>query len=437
MPRAFLAIALLIAVTSRLPAQETVRLQEAFAPGYRYHVSSRVELTGNLTPPTAKGQPASTPVTISGNSAIDYDERVLAVEADGNVSKSCRLYRRVDLKRKVGERNEESGLRNNVRRLVILRLRNAEVPFSPDGPLTWSEIELVRTDVFTPALTGLLPDAAVKPGDRWHAKAAAIQELTDMEKIEAGTLDCRLEQVTLLSGRRHARVAISGSIRGVNEDGPNRQEIVGYFFFDLESNHLSYLSFKGTHILMDGEGKEAGKIEGQFVLTRQAHTQVVELSDEALRGVAIEPNAENTQLLYDNADLGVRFLYPRRWRVGGVQGRQVTVDDTAGGGGLLITLEPFARVPAAAQFQAEVRGYFGKQQAKVVRLDPPRVLAGGVEYFTLDVEMAGQKATMDYYLIRQPLGGAVLAARLTGDLNSLRGDVDRIAKSLTVTTQQR
>ena len=31
-----------------------------------------------------------------------------------------------------------------------------------------------------------------------------------------------------------------------------------------------------------------------------------------LRGVALEPSADNTLLLYDNPDMGVRFLHPRR-----------------------------------------------------------------------------------------------------------------------------
>src|SRR6185436_6755703 len=123
-----------------------------------------------------------------------------------------------------------------------------------DGPLLWGEIELVRVDVFTPALADLLPDKAVRTGDRWTAATTAIEELTDLEKIEEGRIECRLDEVTTLAGRRHARVSLTGTVRGVNEDGPNKQTIDGYFFFDLESNHLSYLTFKGVHILLDKEG---------------------------------------------------------------------------------------------------------------------------------------------------------------------------------------
>src|SRR5262249_17500847 len=149
-----------------------------------------------------------------------------------------------------------------------------------------------------------------------------------------------------------ARVALSGSVRGINEDGPNRQQLEGYFYFDLESNHLSYLYLKGVHTPLDKSGKELGKVEGRFVLTRQAHQNCKELTDEALKGVVLEPNADNSLLLYDNPDLGLRFLYSRRWRVAGVRGQQVGLDET-NGNGLLLTVEAPTQVPTGAQFATE------------------------------------------------------------------------------------
>src|SRR5207302_5101335 len=207
----------------------------------------------------------------TGKSAIEYDERVLTADTDGQVQKTFRIYRRIDFQRKVGERQQESTIRPGIRRLVVIRHENAEVPFSPDGPLMWGEIDLVRTDVFTPALTGLLPDGAVRLGDRWKATNSAVQELTDMERIEEGQVECRLDQVGMLQDRRQARVNFSGTVRGVNEDGPNRQRLEGFFHFDLESNHVSYLSLNGISILLDKDGKDVGRVEGKCVLARQAN----------------------------------------------------------------------------------------------------------------------------------------------------------------------
>lgn len=427
---ALLSTLLAFPLTAR--ADDAVRLQERFAPGYQYHVSTRVDLTGTLTVPAVKGQALPKPLSLKGDSAIEYDERVLALDQDGSVHKTARLCRRTDFRRTVGGQLQETSLRPAVKRLIILRKDNTEVPFSPDGPLTWGEIDLIRTDVFTPALVGLTVDRPVRSGERWTASEAAVRELTDLERIDEGKVECRLEQITTLEGRKHARVALAGTVRGLNEDGPNRQQLDGYFYFDLESNHISYLYLKGIHAMLDKEGKEVGRVEGRFILTRQVNTRCTELSDEGLKGVAVEPDAENTLLLYDNADLGVRFLYPRRWRVAGVRGSQVALDG-AEGSGLLLTVDPPARVPTGAQFLAESREWLTKSKATILREEPLRRVREGLEQFALEAELGGQKFLMDYYVARQSAGGATLAARLPpGDRETVRLEVEKLARSVGV-----
>src|SRR5262249_30044277 len=158
---------------------------------------------------------------------------------------TVRLYRRLEFQRTVGDQPQESTLRPEVRRLVVLRHQQQEVPFSPDGPLTWAEIDLVRTDVFTPALAGLLPEREVRVGDLWHGTARRVRGLSVRNVIKEEKLETRLDKLPTINTRRYARVAFRGAVRGVNEDGPNRQQLDGYLFFDLESNHVSYLSLQG------------------------------------------------------------------------------------------------------------------------------------------------------------------------------------------------
>jgi hypothetical protein len=420
---------------SLVSAQEKVCLKENFPADYQYRISTRVELAGQLLPPPEKGKPRP-PLTFKGSSATDYDERVLTGQGYQSVEKTIRLYRRMDFERKIGDQVQKPTLREEVRRQVVMRRGKAKVPFCPEGPLTWSEIDLVRTDVFTPALAGLLPEGTVQEGDRWTAAAPAIQELTDLDRIEEGKVECRLERVITLEKRRYAWVAFKGTVRGNNEDGPNRHQLDGYLYFDLESNHLSYLSLRGLHIMLDKEGKEASRIEGQFVMTRQAHTTARELSNQALAGLDLEPNANNTLLLYDNSDLGIRFRYPRRWRVAGGLGRQVRLD-SADGSGLLITLETLGRTPTANQFLAESQEWFRAHKDKIFHTDPPRRLSEApfpLDHFALEVEAGGQRVLMDYYLTRQEQGGATLAARLLpADQAALQKEVERMARSLTIT----
>jgi hypothetical protein len=426
----------LIATAPPLHADE-FRLEEAFAAGHTYRTNVQVKIAGNLVLPTEKGKQAQS-ATLAGASRLTFDERVLE-PAEASSLRTIRTYREVQFKRTLGTQTQDAGIRPSVRRMVVIRKGEQRAPFSPDGPLTWGEIDVVRTDVFTPTLVpGLLPGAAVKPGQSWKATAAAVTELTSMQKIESGDLTVEFAGETRVDGKRMARLRISGTITGVNEDGPNRQTLDGTAFFDLDANLLTYLSIRGAHELLDGaSGRSVGAINGHFIMTRTPLAEVpADLSDASLRGLTLIPNSENTLLLYDDPALGVRFLYPRAWRVGAVQGKQVTLDH-AGAGGILITVEPADKVPTAEAYLREVTAFLQKEKARVAVLsNPARVREAPValERFALDVAFEQDRARMEYAVLKQTEGGATVAARLPATASAeLLAEVERIVRSLTVT----
>lgn len=428
------ASALFAALALTLPAsaQEQATLAEVLPPGLQYLVNCRVEVSGNLSLPPEKGQTAPKALAVTGVSNLDYFERILAGGGDKPVTRTGRLYRKVEFQRKVGDQAQQATLRPEVRRLIVLRHNQVEVPFSPDGPMTWNELDLVRTDVFTPALTGLLSGGPAKVGDSWKATEAAINEITDLEKLDEGVVACKFEQVAVLGGRKQARVSFAGAVRGIGEDGPTRHNLDGYLYFDIESRFITYVSMRGTQLLLDKDGKTVGRIEGTFVLTRRQES-CKELTNESLQGLKLEPNEDNTQLLLDNPDLGVKLMHPRRWRVAGVRGPQVALDENSGHG-MLMTIEPLKQIPTAQQFLKESRGYLEQQKAKVLRVDEPRQLQAGprsVEQFAMEVEISGQKVLMVYLVLRQGKTGATIAARvLPQQQESALRDIEKIAKSV-------
>ena len=346
------------------------------------------------------------------------------------------MCQRVDFRRTVGDRPQESSLRPAVRRLVLLReARDKKAPFSPDGPLTWGEIDLIRTDTFVPALLGLLPAEAVKPGENWVAGTEAVQELTGLLSLDEGKLECRLEQITPPGQPRQARVALAGTVRGMTADGTSRQQLKGHYLFDLENGRLTYLELRGVHSLLAADGREVGRIEGRFILSRQGDAKPTELTDAALRGVVLDPDADNTLLLYDNADLGVRFLYPRRWRIAATNSNQVGVD-APDGSGFMLTVEAPSRTPSGAEFLTESRKFLESQKVRVIRVEPPQLAQQNPprEHFALEVDHDGQKSLMEYHVSRQQNGGAILSARLLpGDQAALVREVERIARSIVIT----
>jgi hypothetical protein len=428
-------LALVLLGVGPVRAEGPVSLVERLSPGAVYHVSSRSDMAGTLTPPATKEMPRPKPVRVNGDGAAEYDERVLALGTDGLVQKTIRNCQRLEIQRSVAEQPQQNVLRKEVRRLVVLRDKLTKAPFSPDGALTWSEIDLVRTDLFTPLLAGLLPTRPVNVQEKWAPATTAVQELTGMARIESSTLECTLAQVSTQGTRRLARVNFSGAVQGLSEIGPTRQQLEGYLLFDLDTSALTFLSLRGTHSLLDGDQKEIGRMEGRYALSREVKRSCPELADDALRGLAMDPTPENTRLLYDNPDLGIRFLHSRHWKVSGVRGSQITLD-TPEGHGLLITVEPDSRTPTAVQFLTESRDYLLSQKARILQQEAPQQVraAPPLDRFALDVEMAGKPAWLDYYVTRQPQGGALLAARLLPrDLATVRQEIDQLARSVVIT----
>ncbi len=437
MTRPLLSVALTVTLTAvvAVAADPAVRLAERFDANNVYRVELRVSIAGKLTVPVAADKPPRA-VALSGNSKLIYDERALPQE-DAKTPAVVRAYRTVEFNRVIGDTEQKAGVREAVRRMVVLRSEGGKkAPFSPDGPLTFGEIDVVKNDLFAPTLVaGLLPTGEVKPGDKWAATAAAVSDLTDLDKIDDGGLTIEYVGTVTVDGRKHAKLTVGGTVKGVNEDGPNRQKLDGTAYFDLDAGRLSYLKLSGTHDMLGPDGKTTGVIEGSFVMERKASDKANTLSDDALKGLTLKPTDDNTLLLFDDPDLGVRFLYPRRWRVGVVQGNRFTLDEP-GGGGILFSVTPPAKTPTAKAFQDEVKAFLAKQKAKVSPFADPKRVADkpAVDRFALDAELESGRARLEYAVVTTADGGVTVAARLPEKIaDELKPDLDRILKGLAVT----
>lgn len=435
------ALPLAGALATPVAAQE-VTLAESFKPGQATKVEVQVKGSGRLALPPMGKEKEGRVVSLAGTSSLAFEERVLAPD-DPETLKTVRAYREVAFERNLGGLKQDATIRPSVRRMVVIRpkaLKEAlprPVPFSPDGALTLGELDIVRTDVFAPALVpGLLPTGPVRAGASWKASGDAVSELTNLEKVEEGGVTVEFVGLAKPGGKTFARLKVVGTVRGVNEDGPCRHKIEGTAYFDLDAALLGYLSVKATKELLDGEGQTAGVIEGQFTMTRTALSKLPpDLSDASLRDLDLKPGAENTLLLYDNPDLGVRFLHSRGWRVGAVQGKQMTLDH-ARGAGILITVEPPSRVPAPEDYLKEVLEDMKKQKLEVTGTEKPtraRAEPITLDLFAIDATADKRERRLEYAVLKQSDGGVTVAANLPADDAALRPEVVRIVRSLSVT----
>lgn len=434
MYRAVAAILLTWLPISPLWGQQPIHLQEKLIVGQVFQVSSRSDLQGVIRVPKDGREQQ---LRLEGASSLEYHERLLTVTQGGGADRVLRFYRQLDYRRQIGDQPQNSSLRPAARRRVVWRTPQGTLDcFSPDGPLLWSELDQVRWELFTPLLGGLLPAAPVKVGDSWKAATPILLALTDLEALETGEVTCTLRELATVDGRRAAVIAFSGTVTGVNADGPNRQRLDGLARFDLDDGYVFYLSLTATSWMLDTKQKEVGTIEGRFTLTRR-RSSAPELADGAVRLSDCEPTAANTWILFQDPGVGAEFQYPRSWTLRKADARQIVLD-AADGSGILITLEPLAQVPTPAQFQQEAATSLGRQSFKIGRTQPPRRLAPEprpIDQFSFEVEATNRTAwVFDYYVNRQAAGGATLAARYpAAQAASQQRTTEQIMRSLQLT----
>lgn len=412
-------------------AQLPVRMTETIPAGAVYRVTAKTAILGELSIPDGTSAEV---LKVRGSSELVYDERPLPPLQDGT-QRLIRSYRTVNIKRTMDEREQAAEIRPTVRRMIVLRsAEGAKAPFSPDGPLLWGEIDVVRTDFFTPALVaGLLPKQAVRPNDHWAADETAVRELTDFLTITKGSIDVTFVSVVAVEGDTHAKLSFTGNIEGTTNDGPSSQQITGSAYFNLNRNLLTYISLKGTHDLLNAEGKTTGRINGTFIMERKPTAEGTDLTDLALTRLTLEANVENTRLLFDNPGLGLKFEYPRRWRVGNAEGDRITIDGPSGAG-ILLTTQPATKTPSSDQYQTEVRDYVTKQKWPILATERPRIMSSRpvrIDRFGMDVETEKEKVRLEYAIIVEGDIGATFAARLPAtQADLLQNDVDTVLRTL-------
>lgn len=410
-----------------LRAADNYRLSETFSIGNRFRIQTTTELSGSMlfTP----NNQTKKQIQIKGISQIDFDETILALDSSQKVNMSLRDYRKVELSRTLDGQKQETTLRPEVRRLALSRQGLKKIPFSLEALLTWNELDLIRTEVFPCALAGLFPSRSIGLNESWSAGLEAVQELTDLELLESSQVLCKLDSVNLVNNRQTARISFLGNASGINEDGPNQQILDGYIFFDCETRHLSFLYLKGTSILKNKEGRDVGRIEGRYTLSREM-LPAVQLENKSL--AQYQPDANNTRLLFESPGTAFSFHYPREWKVTSQSDFQATLDHSKDAG-LLITREKASKYTSTAIYRNEVLAFIRQQQLRMETQSEIQAVGGtpGLEFFSWDVQIESRRMYLLYFVYRLGQSIFTFACRCPQENKaSLRSDMMRIVTSI-------
>ncbi len=414
-----------MAPRTTLFGQQKVTLREKYQEGELYLVEAATEQKGDLdVVPDARQPNLPKRLSKTGKAKSQYLEKVLTVDVDQLANKTIRKYLVLEAEQKIGNDSTQAKLRPQLQHVVLDRKGSQAVTFSPDGPMLIGELEQIRTDVFLPRLTGLLPKQDVVPGNSWKATNEAVQELTDMQKVDSGSLNCVFSQMETAD---IALIKFDGQVTGATPTGSNQQTIQGSYRFDLKAQRLVALKFEVTSILMDRDRKRVGDISAIYSMTRKpAPSQTL-----ATTGMTLEASEENTLLLVQEPRIGLEMVHSRRWVPRPVNDKSWIIDGPSGSG-LTIQFEAAGTIPQAEAVRRQIEATLSKSVQNLKPLPDPAGWAD-VQRLSWTGAQNGKEYVFEYFLWKQGSKGAIIAGRyFAPEANLAQKDVERMIKGLRV-----
>ncbi|MDY3557821.1 hypothetical protein R5W23_003086 [Gemmata sp. JC673] len=312
MRRAATAIAILVfAGLSPSLARAQVALGETPAAGECFRYSVEFDLAGKLIV-TQEG--AKEEVRLAAKARHTFAERTLSA-ADGLPVRSVRYYEGAGASAVVASERSDRALPADRRLIVAARGSDGTFCFSPAGPLTRDELDLV-TEHFNPqCVTGLLPNKAVNVGDTWAVAPAAAQTACQFDGLLKNALVGKLTA----AANGAATFTIEGTAEGIEHGAKVTLTVSAAGTFDTTAKRVTGLTWKQKDDRNQGPVAPASQVDVTVVLKREAlAAPPQELADVALAAVP-KTDVPPALALLRHTDPKNRYelLYHRDWHVTG------------------------------------------------------------------------------------------------------------------------
>jgi hypothetical protein len=302
-------VALWFAALPAVQAAELYTLAPPAAHSAVQAVEIHFQISGTAEFAIEKGQSLAHP--LSAQATLKYRERALPGSGrEAQTLRALRYYDAIDAKIRVADHETNPQLTDNRRSLVAEGRRDGILFYSPQGPLTALELELLRAPGDSLALLGLLPPKPVARGEKWSPPAWAGQLLTDTEAVAKSDLSCTLESVT--DGQ--AKVKFDGKLEGATAGSSGKIELHGFYLYDIKAQQMTRAELEQSEDRTIGPISPGLKVKATSVVTRTLATDEGGLTKEAAAAVPLEPPAALTQLIF-HAAWNVEFRHDREWHV--------------------------------------------------------------------------------------------------------------------------
>src|SRR5260370_3353635 len=191
-----------VAAAQTYALTEPVKARDCFQ--YEIGMTLKGELRINKDGKTAA-------IPLAAKAEHRFTERVLDAKEKGLPTKVVRNYESARSNIAVNGQATLHELSSGRKLIVAQRAPEKFLCYSPAGPLTRDEVELVSEHFDTLALTGLLPEKEVRVGDSWKLSNEVALALGQFEALISNDLTAQLES----AADGFAIIAVAGKAQGI------------------------------------------------------------------------------------------------------------------------------------------------------------------------------------------------------------------------------
>jgi len=295
-------------------ADKTHLLTSGRKPGDLTQVTVGLDVEGKLRFNPDGKKVIEIPLSVAGK--LQYDERLLVSDPKKDkdekpLFRAVRYYHENEVKIDVSGRVSQPALSEDRRLIVAERAGGVTTLFSPLGPLTREELELIDIQGSSLLAPMLLPGKEVKIGDRWKHDTAVLAGLLGVEAISQCDVESTLSDLAGSVATMKLKGHVSGAVGGVATE----IDVTAQYRFDLEKRRITGLDMEIKETRAIGHAAPGLDVTARLQLKLTPADKSVSLSDQSLADLPLAAHAGLSLLSFESEKGRFGILHDRRWHV--------------------------------------------------------------------------------------------------------------------------
>lgn len=286
-------------------AAGNAKILSGFRAGSLQQVKSVVEVAGELKFNADGKEVKKLPMTVQAD--LNYTERFLPPE--NGLIRSVRQYSLAQAKMKINGQDVPQELRAD-RRLIGSVCKGDDFRlFSPQGPLTRDELEMLNTVGRTNGIMGLLSNDPVAPGESWLIPEAPLVQLLALDAINQHSVKAEYVEDRDSIALIRFEGKVTGAVNGVSSD----IELKGSLNLDLATRRPTWLALVLKENRAIGHAQPGYEAIIKLRTLLEPATELPELGDNVLAGMSLKGDEGDLLVELTSTKAGYSLLLDRRW----------------------------------------------------------------------------------------------------------------------------